>query len=246
MSVQPHYSIIIPTYMEEKLLERVLSVYTPELKQKYSFELIVSDGGSKDKTIEIAKKYTNNIVCHTEERRQTIAEGRNKGAEIAKGEIFIFINADTYPAEPVTFFETIERFRLSSPECVAISCYVRGFPEEEDIWDKIFYSIHNPTLKLGNLLNFGFGRGECQVVRKDSFLAVGGYNSSVKAGEDFDLYARLVKIGKIRYDKKIFVYESTRRMKKYGYLKVLSLWAMNALAVKFKGKAVSDDWEAVR
>ncbi len=240
------YSVIIPAYREEKILDAILSKYTPELQKKYNFELIISDGGSNDKTVEIAKKHTNKVAVHTEDRRQTIAEGRNKGAELAAGKIFIFINADTYPAEPESFFRNVRNFDNNQKDTVALSCRVRGFPDEEACWDRIFYSIHNPLLHLGNLLNWGFGRGECQVVRREAFEKVGGYNKYIRAGEDFDLYRRLVKIGKIRYNRDIFVYESTRRFKKYGYAKVLSWWIINALAVKFKGHAVSEDWEAVR
>jgi len=244
--IKPDYSVILPVYREEKILEDILSKYSPDLQKKYNFELIVSDGGSNDKSVEIASKHTTKIAVHNENRRQTIAEGRNRGAELAEGDIFIFINSDTYPAILDSFFETIQKFSKEQPETVALSCRVRGFPEEEDCWDRTFYSIHNPLIHLGNLLNFGFGRGECQVVRRSAFEKVGGYNSSVRAGEDFDLYRRLVKIGKIRYNRDIFVYESTRRFKKYGYVKVLSWWVINALAVKFKGHSVSEDWEAVR
>jgi glycosyltransferase involved in cell wall biosynthesis len=243
---KPDYSVILPVYREEKILEAILSKYSPELQRKYNFELIVSDGGSNDKSVEIAGNHTSKIAVHTEARRQTIAEGRNRGAELAEGDVFIFINSDTYPADPETFFQSVQKFDIEQKDTIALSCRVRGFPEEEDCWDRIFYSIHNPLLHLGNLLNWGFGRGECQVVRREAFEKVGGYNKFIRAGEDFDLYRRLVKIGKIRYSRDIFVYESTRRFKKYGYVKVLSWWIINALAVKFKGHAVSEDWEAVR
>ena len=96
------------------------------------------------------------------------------------------------------------------------------------------------------MLNYGFGRGECQVIRKDAFYKAGQYDETVHAGEDFDLYGRLTKLGKIRYDKNIFVYESTRRFRKFGYPRVLYLWVRNAIAVKMNGKSHTDDWEPVR
>lgn len=240
------YSVVIPVYQEEKILPKVLSIYTKEARQKYNFELIISDGGSTDKSVEIAKKYADKIVVHKETRRQTIAEGRNKGAEIADGNILIFVNADTYPVDINSFFEAVTGFAHKDNNEVALACIVRGIPEEERFIDRMFYAIHNPLLQLGNKLNYGFGRGECQVIKKDAFVKAGKYNESFHAGEDFDLYGRLVKLGKIRYDKNIFVYESTRRFRKYGYLRVLSLWTMNALAVKFSGHSHTDDWKPVR
>jgi len=240
------YSVIIPVYQEEKILDFILSKFSKELRVKFSFELIVSDGGSNDSSVEIAKKYADKIVVHQENRRQTIAEGRNKGAALAEGEILIFINADTYPVDFTTFFEAVEQFRNGNKDEVALACLVRGIPEEERPIDRLFYSIHNPLLQFGNLMNYGFGRGECQVIRSTAFYEAGGYNETVHAGEDFDLYGRLTKYGKIRYDKKIFVYESTRRFRKFGYRKVLYLWLRNAIAVKFKGHSHTEDWDPVR
>jgi cellulose synthase/poly-beta-1,6-N-acetylglucosamine synthase-like glycosyltransferase len=48
-------SVIVPVYQEESILERTLSIYSDEFKNEYSIELIVSDGGSTDRTVEIAK-----------------------------------------------------------------------------------------------------------------------------------------------------------------------------------------------
>jgi glycosyltransferase involved in cell wall biosynthesis len=240
------FSVIIPTYREEKILDSILRLYTQELRDKYNFELIVSDGGSKDSTLDIAQKYADKVITHTEERRQTIGEGRNKGAEAAEGEILIFINADTYPADFTSFFKAAEEFAATGEDQIALACRCRGIPEEEKTIDKVFYGIHNPIIKFGTMIGLGYGRGECQVIKKEAFNLVGGYDETVHAGEDFDLYGRLTKIGRIKYEPEIFVYESTRRFRKFGYLRVLSLWAINALTVKFKGKSMSDDWEAVR
>jgi glycosyltransferase involved in cell wall biosynthesis len=73
----------VPAYNEEKLLERTLSAFPMELRKRWNVELIVSDGGSKDGTIEIARTFADVVVLHHEDRRQTIAEGRNAGADVA-------------------------------------------------------------------------------------------------------------------------------------------------------------------
>ena len=101
-------SIIIPVYQEEKLLPNTLAVFTDTLKQKYKLEIIVSDGGSTDSTLAIAKEFADIMVCHTENRRQTIAEGRNMGSLVANGDIMVFLNADTIPAYPEEFLETLK------------------------------------------------------------------------------------------------------------------------------------------
>jgi len=67
-------SFIIPTLREESSLEKTLnwlSTYTGEN------EIIISDGGSTDKTLEIARKYTDKIIVYEGTKRQTIGMGRN-------------------------------------------------------------------------------------------------------------------------------------------------------------------------
>ena len=55
------------------------------------------------------------------------------------------------------------------------------------------------------------GRGECHILSKKMFEELGGDNEEFAAGEDFDLFARLRKKGKIRFLKSSLIYESARR-----------------------------------
>lgn len=240
-------SIIIPTYQEEKILSSLKSIYTKEIKSKYNCEIIVSDGGSTDDTIKIAKEFADKIVEHKSEKRQTIAEGRNKGAEVAEGNILIFINADTYPASFADFMQAVHEWSVESNNNYgAIACYVSGFPHEINTKDKIFYFLHNSFVKTLNIIKLGMGRGECQIVRKDLFYKVNGYNPNIVAGEDFDLFRRISKHTKILMNSKFLVYESPRRFRKYGYLKTIWFWLINALSIMFAGKSYSKEWEAIR
>lgn len=240
-------SIIIPTYQEEKLLKSLKFLYNKEIKQKYNLEVIVSDGGSTDKTLEIAKEFADKITKHKEDRRQTIAEGRNKGAEIADGEILIFINADTYPADFDDFIQSIYQWYHSSINSYgAIACFVSGFPDEINLKDRIFYFLHNAFVKILNLIKLGMGRGECQIIRKDLFYKVNGYNPNIVAGEDFDLFRRISKHTKILMNTKFLVYESPRRFRKYGYFRTIWFWLINAISIMFAGKSYSKEWEAIR
>ncbi len=246
---QPLISVIVPVYMEEKILDSTLSVYTPELRRKYNVELIVSDGGSTDRTLEITEKYADKIVLHKEKRRQTIAEGRNKGAEIAHGDILVFINGDTVPANVEFFFEYISRIKDADSkhkDAAAFACTVTVAPSEKLFKDTIFYSVHNHYVRLLNKIGIGMGRGECQIVLTDVFKKVNGYNDSFTAGEDFDLYRRISKVGKIHFIKDIVVLESPRRFRKFGYVRIISSWILNSLSVILFKRSVSKEWEAVR
>ena len=242
-------SVIIPTYMEEKILLENIKVFTGELKKKYNLELIISDGGSSDNTVEISKEYADKIVIHNLKERQTIAGGRNKGTEVARGDVLIFLNADSTPENPDSFFEEIYNWALETGKYKnydALATYVTSFPEETIFKDKLFYTLHNSYVRFLNLIGLGMGRGECQIVRADVFRKVSGYNEKIAAGEDFDLYRRISHVGRIGFAKNLRVLESPRRFRKYGYLKVVSSWTVNSLSVWIFGKSVSKEWEAVR
>lgn len=240
-------SVIIPTYQEEKIISGLSSVYTNELKFKYNFEVILSDGGSSDRTVELAKIFADKITVHNSSRRQTISEGRNKGAEQAVGKILVFINADTYPENINQFFQYITDWSNSHVQKYhAIACEVNGFPDEVNNGDKFFYAFHNRYVHFLNKIHMGMGRGECQIVYKNYFQQVNGYNPSIVAGEDFDLFRRLSKITKIKYEPKLVVLESPRRFRKYGYLKTLWFWTLNSLSIMLSGRSYSKEWEAIR
>src|SRR3989344_4403803 len=82
-------SVIIPAYNEEKTIGKTLESLR---EQKFrDFEIIVVDDGSKDGTAEIAKKNGAKVI---KQKNAGPAAARNNGAESAKGEIIIFIDAD--------------------------------------------------------------------------------------------------------------------------------------------------------
>lgn len=249
MNTSPVISIIVPALNEEKLIAGTLALFPPEIRARHGIELIVSDGGSSDATVEIARESADSVVVHTEKRRQTIAEGRNRGAENARGELLVFINADTVPADPVRFFNGLSALvgeMRNGSRVVAIACPVEIAEAERRNSDRLFHLFFNNYVRLLNSIGLGMGRGECQVIRAEAFRAAGGYNSAMVAGEDFDLYKRLRTKGKIGHRADLLVHESPRRFRRYGYIRVLGQWTMNALSVLMRGRAVSSEWEQIR
>ncbi|MDP2302977.1 MAG: glycosyltransferase [Ignavibacteria bacterium] len=240
------YSIIIPTLNEEKLLPQLLKqLNEPSLKENYSIEIILSDGGSVDKTIDLAIPYVDRIKVHTDVSQQNIASGRNEGAEVAEGEILIFINADIRFDDVFKFFDYLES-NFVNTEYSGMACKVQIFKEEEIFSDKIFHGFYNWYFRLMNICGMGMGRGECQVVKRKVFNDMNGYNSLLAAGEDFDLFRRIRMNGKILFTNEISVYESPRRYRKYGYINVSSSWFFNSVSVVLKNKSLSKVWEQVR
>jgi glycosyltransferase involved in cell wall biosynthesis len=242
----PAMSIIIPTKNEEKLLERCLTQFTADLRRRFRLEIIVSDGGSTDDTMGIATAYADSLATHEGTWRQTIAEGRNRGAALARAELLIFINADTLLADAPKFLERAQQRFAVDESLAAIATRVHVFPEERKLSDRLFHAYFNRYVKYANAMGLGMGRGECQIVRRKAFEALRGYNPAMAAGEDFDLYRRLRSIGRIRFDKELLVYESPRRYRKYGYMHVYLDWIRNGFAVLFKHRSSDQVWEEVR
>ena len=83
----PSISVIIPALNEEKLIKNALSQFTPSIKKNFNLEIIISDGGSTDNTLNIAKDFANEILRPISGEKQNISIGRNAGAKIAKSEI---------------------------------------------------------------------------------------------------------------------------------------------------------------
>lgn len=87
-------TVIIPIYNAEKYLEEAIkSVINQTLK---NIELILIDDGSKDKSLEICKKYQekNDNIIVIEQENSGQSKARNKGLEIARGKYIMFLDAD--------------------------------------------------------------------------------------------------------------------------------------------------------
>lgn len=85
----PFISFIIPTYNAGKYLEKCLKSIR---KQTYkSFEILVIDGGSKDRTLKIAKKYKAKILKNP---RVDAESGKSIGIEKSRGQIIALVDAD--------------------------------------------------------------------------------------------------------------------------------------------------------
>jgi glycosyltransferase involved in cell wall biosynthesis len=227
-------SIIVPAFNEEGYIESTLSAFPPERRARYAMELIVSDGGSTDGTVEIARRHADKVLRPEGDRRPKISENRNRGARHASGDLLVFIDADTVPDDAEAFAR--ELFRMASMErrnrrIMGIVCAVEIAPHERTLADYIIQKVVNFSLLLENTYGRGWGRGPCQIIWRDAFDLVGGYCENIVFGEDFEIYRRLKRQGRIAYNHRLRVYESPRRYRKYGYWGVWRYCSKGAAAV---------------
>ncbi len=238
-------SIVIPALNEEKLIKGILEQFDTEIRLKYDAEVIVSDGGSSDKTVSMAEAFSDKVVSDKESIIQNISRGRNLGAENSTGDVLVFLNADVLIADPDFFLSEVKKF-ADNKSVLAMACRIKVFPDEENFGDRLFHSMYNNYVYLLNKFFVGMGRGECQIVKRESFFGAGRYNENVVAGEDFDLFRRLSRMGKVVFRRDLLVYESPRRFRKYGYARIFFEWTKNAAYVLMFGKSASKKWESIR
>ena len=238
-------SIIIPVFNEEKLIAGTVSQFDGVFRNGFDAQLIVSDGGSTDNSVNLIKEKVDILVKHNKNYRQNISEGRNLGFHASSGDVLVFFNADTYVEDMNEFMKRALKV-LEDEDTAAIACPVKVFPGEEKLKDRVFHFLYNNYVRFLNFAVMGMGRGECHIVKRKMFEKAGGYDEKLGAGEDFDLYKRLRKFGRIKYCRDLIVYESPRRYRKYGYTRVFFDWAKNSVWITLFSKSISKEWEAVR
>jgi glycosyltransferase involved in cell wall biosynthesis len=239
---KPSVSVVIPTFNEEANLATCLIQFRSISKE--TVEIVVSDDGSADKTVDIARKYTDVLVKRPSGiSLHTIARNRNAGAERASGRVLIFIDADTSLENPSEFIYQVSKYFSAQPKLVALVVKVKIDPRDAKLSDKLVHGYINLQYKLGLKLGIAGGGGQCQIVRADTFRAVSGYNQQLTASEDIDLIRRVKKLGSVRFASDLVVYESPRRYREQGYVRTLTQWLVNYISVLFRGRAHSKSWK---
>lgn len=237
------FSIIIPTLNEGTVLEETLKYLKKEIKD-FSYEIIISDGDSKDKTLEIAKKHGAKTICK-KGGNKNIAEGRNLGAKIAAGKYFLFIDADVQ-IENINEFLHQSSIIFEQSEVAAITTKIRIFPKEERLQDKIGFASLNLLVWTLNSLGTGAALGEIQLIRKAAFEKVNGFNEKLVTSEDFDMFRRLANKGRTIYMPEFTARMSGRRFRKEGWPRAIGRFFINFVWYALFKKSFLSHWPEVR
>jgi len=207
------FSIIMPVLNEEAVLEHYLILLTQQCIH-HEHELLIVDGGSTDATLSIAEKYGQ--VIHAPCGRAT---QMNMGAEVAQGDVLLFLHADTQLPEHA--FTAIEQ-ALASQKVVG-GAFKLCFN-----CDNLLYKLVAFATNLRSQLSNIFTGDQAYFMRAESFRTVGGYPDQPLM-EDLEIIARLRKIGKVVLLPH-YVTTSARRHEKIGLLRsVLFMWYLRTL-----------------
>ncbi|MEO9954232.1 glycosyltransferase family 2 protein [Nonlabens sp.] len=93
---KPFFSIIIPTFNVEKVLDNAVNSIKTQSSQDY--EIIIIDGGSTDKTLQLIESHKDDTVLlrSISEKDRGIYDAMNKGIKMAQGRFLYFLGADDY------------------------------------------------------------------------------------------------------------------------------------------------------
>jgi glycosyltransferase involved in cell wall biosynthesis len=195
----PLLSIIVPTYMRAEYIERCLVSLFKEIEACYpNTEVIVIDGGSKDGTVEVLKKYAPKIAYWVSEPDSGVSEAVNKGLARARGDIVYFIGADDelLPGSALYMVHYLEEH----PQVDAVFGQGEYFKEsaQGDLERLIVESPPPGRLTLTSFLRLhelGWIAPELQFTRKRVFDQFGGYDFDHNYWEPLDMYCRHAKNG---------------------------------------------------
>ena len=189
---RPILSIITPVFNGERYIaETVNSVLSASFN--FTFEYLVLDDGSTDKTLSILEEYRNYLTIFTHKNMGESATV-NKGIENAAGDFILVINAD----DPLLTEDLVNigcQVLIDDPSLVAI------YPD----W-KIVNDL-GKTIKINILPEYSdeIMIGECRclpgpgaIFRRSAAIKINGRRTNLRYVGDYDFWLRLSRIGKIK------------------------------------------------
>ena len=185
----PRISIVTPSFNQGQFLEQtILSV----LGQNYpNLEYIIIDGGSSDNSVEIIKKYENQIKFWVSEKDNGQCQAINKGFKIASGDILGWLNSDDMYF-PGIFNKLIEQIDIEKTGIYYGEC--------------IHFKLENEILKsTGSHVTKNFRNGDLTIndfiIQPSSFwtsmtwMKVGNLNENMHYAFDWEWFIRALQLG---------------------------------------------------
>jgi glycosyltransferase involved in cell wall biosynthesis len=225
-------SLVIPAFNEEAYLGKTLNSLNRakallQSETNHAAEIIVVDNGSDDATAEIAR--CSSVTVATE-MQHNVAKARNSGARISRGDVIVFVDADT--VGPDKLLVSIAR-AMSDASCFGGAVDTDYRPRKLTV--RVYLRFWRT---LGKLL--GMAQGATQFCRRDVFFALNGYDQNLFIGEDVDFHWRLKRIAKRQHGCVAFINDSkvipsTRRFDQWRVWRIL-VWTNPLFILLFRRK----------
>ena len=173
-------SFIIPAWNEAGLIGATLdAVHAAARALSEPYEIIVADDGSTDETASVAKRHGARVV---KVAHRQIASTRNSGAREAKGEFFIFVDADT------TVNETVVRAALDAMRKGAVGGGAAVGLDAGVPW----YAKAMMPFFVFAFRTLGLAAGCFVFCTRSAFDAAGGFDETYFGGEEI-IFSRAMK-----------------------------------------------------
>lgn len=183
----PLVSVVIPCYNQAHFLgEAIESVVNQAYRR---FEIIVVDDGSLDHTAEIVGRFPG--VRYIRQENQGLASARNSGIQVSRGQHLVFLDADDRLL-PIALDAGLDCF-ATHPECAFVSgAHIRisheGSPLGKPTIPRVdghhyLAMLHKNYIKMHATVMY----------RRDVLLSVNGFDTSLAACEDYDLFLRITR-----------------------------------------------------
>ncbi len=195
MSDRPLLSVIMPAHNAAGMLPRTLAGLRNSDLPREAWELIVVDDGSTDETSLIAARYADTVVTLPGNAHGP-AYARNRGFEVSRGEIVVFIDADCV-VHTDTLSRLADRFAADPDLGAAFGSYDDKPPASgimSQYRNLVHHYVHHQN--AGEVETFWAGAG---AIRRDVFSEVGMYDEwhySKPQIEDIELGARIRRLGR--------------------------------------------------
>jgi glycosyltransferase involved in cell wall biosynthesis len=188
------FSVVIPTYNRVATIDEAIgSVLKQTLPAK---EIIIVDDGSTDDTVQRVASMSNPLIkVLVNDRNMGATASRNRGAKAATGEWIALLDSDDtwHPEKLATERALIASsgdgvVALASNHVLVIDGQVGEFPTQKERVPDLANRLRSE--------NF-LGTCSCMTVRREEFLAIGGFDEQLKSCQDWDLWLRAAGAGKV-------------------------------------------------
>jgi GT2 family glycosyltransferase len=228
----PSVSIVITAKNEEETIGELLDSIE-KLDYLEETEVVVVDGGSKDKTVGVISQYP---FVKLVTSQSNISKGRNLGVANSEGEIIVFTDADCV-VEKDWIKNILKYFEQDSKIGVVGGPYLPfNQPSLIAKYLGVYVGAYFPA-------NSGFVTYQCigtgnAAYRRKAIEDAGGFDESLDIGEDIDLNLRINNHGY-----KLFFAKDVKVLHKYRTsLKEASMWAFNHGAASTKYNKITKQY----
>jgi glycosyltransferase involved in cell wall biosynthesis len=185
----PRISIVIPAHNSEKTITKTIDSV---LKQSFTdLELIVIDDGSQDKTLEVVSKINDPRIKILSYPKAGANVSRNRGLSLAQGEFVSFLDADDiWTSDKLA--SQIQALENNSKAKVAYSWTNYIDDDDKFLLTGTHLTANGDVYEQLLITNF-LESGSNPLICKEAILKLGGFDESLSAAQDWDMWLRLAE-----------------------------------------------------